>query len=202
MTDALAGFFSGGGKTAKFPTIGTSVSGTIRAVHPPEPQTEMLTGKEIPDKFQVRIDLDTDDRDPTDPEDTGARTLYVKGWMRGAIADAVRHAGAQGPPDPGGRLTVTFSSEKPSTTVGLSPTKIYDAVYVPPTAASTAGFFGSGSPAAADPWRKADGTPAASNGGGPVKPDSIDGKAWDAMDASTKAAVAATMSQLSDQPPF
>lgn len=192
MTDALAGFFSGGGKTAKFPTIGTTVSGTIRAVHPPEAQTDLTTGKEIPDKYQVRIDLDTDDRDPSDPEDTGSRTLYVKGWMRGAIGDAVRRAGVQGPPAPGGRLTVTFSSEKPSG-VGLSPTKIYDAVYVPPSAASTAGFFGGGAPAAA---------PAPTNGGGPQKPDSIDGKAWDAMDASTKAAVAATMSQLSDQPPF
>ena len=112
--NSVAGFFSsGGGKGAKFPTVGTTVTGTITAVHPPENQTDFETRQPIEGKFQVRIDLATDERDPADQFDDGSRTLYTKGWLIGAIGDAVRKAGAK-EPAVGGTLTVSYTGNAPA----------------------------------------------------------------------------------------
>lgn len=193
-------FFSGGGKSVKFPTIGTSVTGTIAAVHSPEQQTTpqgdpVVDKKTGAPKMQVRIELITDERDPSDENDDGRRTLWVKGWLKGAIGDALRRAGVSGSPAIGGKLTVTFTEEEPN--VGLSPTKKYSATYVPPSA--TGDFFGGGQPsqAAAPPA-----APAAEPL--PPKPAAISQEAWNQMPDATKRQVAQTMSATtaSDQPPW
>lgn len=185
---SIGSFFSGGGNAVSFPTIGSSVTGTISAVHPPEPVMDPATRKPSTDKngrtkMQVRIELATDERDPTDEFDDGSRTLYVKSWMSNAIGDALRKAGKT-EPEIGGKLTVTFTSEEP-TAPGLNPAKKYSAVYVPPKAGASAvaSHFNAG----------------ASND--PVKPDSISETAWAAMDASTRASVAASLSSVG-APPF
>ena len=54
--------------------------------------------------------MQTDERDPSDQFDDGARTLYVRGWMTGAIGDAVRKASAR-EPQIGGKLTVTYTGD-------------------------------------------------------------------------------------------
>lgn len=145
----IGGFFTGGGKGITWPdTPGapgpdglpgrTMVTGTITAVHPAEeimdPKDQKPTGR-----FQVRIELMTAERDPQADFDDGARTLYVKSYMRGAIGDALRRQGLK-EPKIGGTLTVTFIKTEPPERPGLSPSKHFEATYQPPTA-STAGYF-------------------------------------------------------------
>jgi hypothetical protein len=181
-------FSSSTGRTVKFPEVGASVTGTIIAVHPPEqqttPQGDPVTWKNGEPKMQIRIEVQTDERNPEIEYDDGSRVLYVKGKMQGAVGDALRKAGAQ-TPEVGGKITVTFSGEEPNP--GLSPTKLYTASYEKPSgaAASAAGFFGNGAESA--------------KGDLPEKPAAMSAEAWAAMPDDTKRQVAAAMS---DQPPF
>lgn len=191
-TGTVAGFFSGGGKAAKFPTKGTTIAGTITAVHPPEPQTDFETRQPIPGKTQVRIELSTETRDPEIEFDDGSRTLYIRGWMTGAIGEALRKAGVK-EPQIGGTLSVTYTSDGAPTRPGLQGPKQYSATYTPP-AASTGGFFNNGQEA---PAPAAGETPNAAIPAEP--PPGIDPKAWAAMPADAKQAIANTMS---DKPPF
>lgn len=185
---SVSSFFSGGGGNGvSFPTVGSSVTGTISAVHPPEPVTDPVTRQPSVDKtgrvkMQVRIELATDERDPADEFDDGSRTLYVKSWMSNAIGEALRKAG-KSEPEIGGKLTVTFTSEEP-TAPGLNPAKKYTAVYVPPAksgGSAVAAHFGTN---------------------GPARPSSISETAWAEMDEPTRRAVAATMVGVGDAPPF
>jgi hypothetical protein len=184
---SLSGFFSGGGKAAKFPTIGSAINGTITAVHPPEPQRDFETGQDIPGKTQVRIELQTEERNPEIEFDDGSRTLYVRGWMKGAVGDALRKAG-ETEPKIGGQLSVTYTSDGAPSRPGLNGPKQYTVSYTPPTSA-TAGYFGNGTAQAVQPQ----------NVPIPVQPPAgIDPKAWAAMPADAKQAIANTMAQ----PPF
>jgi len=146
---AIGGFFSGGGKGITWPDFPgapdkvtggpgrTFVTGTITAIHPPEPVLDPKTSQPVqPPKEQVRINLSTDERDGAD--DDGARTLYVKSWMRGAITDALRKAG-ESEPKVGGKLSVAFVRTEPPERPGLSASKHFEAQYEPP--AATGGFF-------------------------------------------------------------
>jgi hypothetical protein len=111
--------------------------------------------------------------------------------LPGAIKAALSKARRQGPPEVGGKLSVTLTEREAPSNPILSPTNIFTATYQSPASTATSEFFNlpKDAPAAA----------------GPVKPESIDQKAWDAMDAATRTAIAATLSQLtpqSDEPPF
>lgn len=193
----LESFFAGGGGKSiswKDRPIGTNISGVIKTVHPPTQQidpvkNEPVFKKDGTPKMQVRIDLATDERDPSDPDDDGTRSLYVKGWMQGAIGDAMRKAGAQGAPQVGAKLTVTLSERTPNDNPALSPTNKFTAVYEPPSAASTASFFsdGAASSAAAEPE--------------PTRPAAISEAAWAQMPLEAKKSVASTMGG-SNTPPF
>ncbi|MCV7175717.1 hypothetical protein, partial [Mycolicibacterium sphagni] len=147
---SVSSFFSGGGNSVKFPTPGSWVRGTITAVHPPEQQTDFESKLPIPGKFQIRIDLATDQRDPSDQYDDGARTLFVKGWMTGAIGDACKRANVK-EPAVGGTLQIVYTGDGTPTRPGLQGPKQFSAEYVPPPV--TAGFFGGqpGAPAPAAP---------------------------------------------------
>lgn len=178
MTQSIGGFFSGGAKGITWPDEPpASVTGTIEAVHPPEeildPKDDKPTGK-----YQIRIMLATDLRDPAIEDDDGRRTLYVKSWMRGAVGDALRKAGEK-EPRVGARLTVTFTHTEAPDRPGLSKSKHYVAEYVPAANAAAGQFLNSGEPAATN------GT------AGPQRPASIPEAAWAAMDPVTKAVVAA-----------
>jgi len=152
----LESFFSGGGKSVswKDKPLGTMVSGIIKTVHPPQvatdpvtnqPQISKRTGQP---KMQVRIELLTNERDPQDPDDDGLRNLYVGGWMQGAIGDALRKAGVQGPPEVGGQLTVTLTERQPNENPVLAPINKFQATYVPASAQATGQFFNGSQPQA------------------------------------------------------
>lgn len=144
---SIGSFFSGGGGKSlswKDMPIGTTYTGTIKSIHPPQPQTDPATKEVIINKrtgqpkYQVRIDLATTYRDPADPEDDGSRGLYVSGWMQGAVGDALRKAGAENP-EVGGVITVQLSERTPNDVPGLAPINKFVAAYQRP--AVTAGFF-------------------------------------------------------------
>lgn len=195
MTEPTIGsFFGGGGGRSvswKDKPIGTTVTGVIKLVHPPQQQTDPVTGepqfkKNKQPKLAVRIDLDTAERDPSDPDDDGSRGLYVQGWMQGAVGDALKKVGKT-VPEPGATLSVTLSDRTPNENAMLSPINKFTATYVPGVP-GTAAFF----------------TPPA-NGAAPAvdtlqRPAAITEEAWKQMDPATRKAVASTMT--SDEPPF
>jgi len=174
----IGGFFGGGGTSAKFPQQGAKVEGTITKVHPPEQQRDFDTQQPIPGKYQVKIELATEERDPNIDGDEGARTLYVKGWMQGAIGDALRKAGAK-EPEVGGKLAVTWSSTAPPSRPGLQGAHQYTATYTPP---SKAGSF----------FQEA-GTDNGASKDAPIPdspPPGIDAEAWKLMPPAAKQAIA------------
>lgn len=149
MTQAdINAFFSGqGGKSwswAEKP-LGTSISGVIKMVHPPRQVTDPITKelkvrKDGSPQMQVRIDLQTQLRDPSDPEDDGMRGLYVGGWMTGAVGDAIRKAGVEGGPQVGGQLAVVLTERTPNPEIpAAKPTNKFVAQYTPPSPAGN--FF-------------------------------------------------------------
>ena len=210
MTQSIDTFFSGGGGRSvswKDKPVGSTVSGVVEAVHPPQQVTDPVDGKP---KFkrdgttpimQVRIDLQTEYRNwemcrpPEDPAETddGRRSLYCGGWMVGAIGDALRKAGQKGSPQEGGKLSVTLTERTPPDNPALNPTNKFLAEYTPPSAQATGEFF--------------------SNGGAPInkpvetvqRPASITEAAWAAMPPETQKQVAATFATMagsSNEPPF
>lgn len=235
MTEAIDSFFSGGGGKSlswKDVPIGTTYTGTILAVNAPQQVTDPVTSKPVfqrdgvTPKMQARIDLATTYRDPADAEDDGSRSLYVGGWMKGAIGDAVRKAtGKPGAPAVGGVLTVTLTEREPNENRALNPTNKFVAVYQPPAAAAAGQFYGQGQPAPAPqpqyaptpqpqyappaaaapvaaPVPAAVHTPPPQAAPAPAKPAAISDAAWAAMDPATRATVAATMGSATDAPPY
>lgn len=144
MNTAEDFLFGGGGKSAKFETLGDMVVGIIESCEVSQ-QTSMedntpLTWPDGSPRNQLVITLQTDERDGED--DDGVRRVFAKGgkWevakgdgtsMKDAIADAVRKAGAKSL-DTGARLTVAFTGLGKSKNRGYSAPKLYKAKYEPP----------------------------------------------------------------------
>ncbi|MFI8597721.1 hypothetical protein ACIGDM_10445 [Rothia koreensis] len=94
--------------------------------------------------MQVKITLQTDERDPEDPTDDGKRGLWVlesgkQGGLLWAIREAVKKSGADDLRE-GGRLQVTFTGTDPESKNPQNPRKLYQAVYQGPAAGG--GMFG------------------------------------------------------------
>ena len=150
-------FFQRGGNYApsfKFDPIGANVAGEILSIDQQD-QTDFddPTKKLYDDrgnvKQQLQIILQTPLRNwqgvakiPSDQEtgqpqppsmDDGRRAIYVKGWMIGAVGDAVEKAtGLRAAPQVGGRLAVRFAKTQPPRSGRGQDMKLYEAVYVPP----------------------------------------------------------------------
>lgn len=130
-------FITAGGKTAKFLTVGATITGTIS--RPPHEQQQTEFGSNTPatwpngdPKMQIVVNLDTAERDPADANDDGARTLYVSSSkMKRAIGDAIIAAGANDI-EVGGTLTVTYTGTDPQSKNPANPAKLYSASYARP----------------------------------------------------------------------
>jgi hypothetical protein len=150
MTNTTAEQFllGGGGKSARFETIGTTVTGTIAQPPQVRQQSHMETGVPLTwdngdPKMQLVVQLQTTER--LDGDDDGMRNLYVKGSkdpssksLHAAVAGAVQAAGAKGL-EVGATLTVQYIGDGVSKTKGFNPPKQYAAKYEAPNAA---GFLG------------------------------------------------------------
>lgn len=92
--------------------------------------------------YGILVDLQTQERDPMNPEDTGVRRVYVEGKrLKDAIRNAVANAGGKGL-EVGGYLKVTYTHQEAAGTVLA---KCYAAEYRTP---ANQGLMG-GAPAAA-----------------------------------------------------
>lgn len=152
---------SGGGKTFKFDTPGATISGTVVSAEVVQKrnfdtnEAEFWSdGKPVQ---QIRITLSTTLRDPADPEDTGERSVYVKGWgdQLRTLRAAIRAAGADDV-TAGGTFTATYThdGELPPGKRGFPP-KVYEYAYRAPS--GTAGLLGDqGSQQAPQPAQQAD----------------------------------------------
>lgn len=143
---------STGGKTFKFDVIGASVTGTVQSAEvvqkknfdTGEPEF-WSDGKPVQ---QIRVTLDTSERDPSDAEDDGVRSVYIKGWgdQLRALKAAIKTSGAADI-EPGGTFTATYvrDGELPAGKRGFPP-KVYEYVYKAPS--GTAGLLADPAPAA------------------------------------------------------
>lgn len=131
----------GGGKSFKFDSVGRAVFGKIMSREMRQ-QTDYDSGKP---KFwddgnpmmQLAVALDTNETDPSDPEDDGERMIYIKGEMQKAVRQAVLTAGAAGL-EIGGILQVTYIGDGPKPARG-NPPKLYEATYTPAANAALMG---------------------------------------------------------------
>lgn len=123
----------------KFDEPGTTRSGTIAS--PPQARQEREYDRDNPGggapKFfpsgdpimGIVVEVDTTERDPSNPEDTGRRTFYVEGrYIKDAVRGAVRAAGANGL-EVGGQITVTFTHREDP--MDKRSRKFWDVKYVP-----------------------------------------------------------------------
>lgn len=192
----------GGLAAAKFPTVGTTITGRIVRKPEARQQTDIETGEPLTfangdPRMQIVVNLATAERDPDKPEDDGERALYIKGNMLNAIRDAVRKTGAAGL-EVGGTLTVTYTGDGEKKNRAFNAPKLYTATYVPP-AAATANEVLMAAPATAaqqPQW------PAVATPGAPVAPvaaappPGVDPAMWARMAPDQQAAVLAAMGQV------
>ena len=127
---------------ARFPTPGTTVTGTICEPPRVEQQRDYSTGEPMywrdgTPRMQLVVTLQTDERDPEYPDDDGRRRLYVRGRMKTAIRQAVKTSGATGL-DVGGTLTITYTGDGTPTNPRFQPPKEYNATYRPPASTTAA----------------------------------------------------------------
>lgn len=137
---------SRGAPSAKFPTVGTVVSGTI-ATKPEVTQRRdidgnMMTWDDGNPRMQLVITLQTDERDPDVEDDEGLRRIFAPrpSNLLTAIADALKKSGAR--LEPGGLLAVKFTGEKPHEKRGYNAIKEYAAQYQPPAGPSADDLLG------------------------------------------------------------
>lgn len=182
-TDFLMG---GGTPSAKFPTIGTTVTGTITRDPEVMQQTDFDSGKpkfwdDGKPMLQAKVVLATTERDPQVPDDDGERAIYIKGGLQKVVAQAVRAAGAKRL-DVGGVLSVSYIADG-ERKGKLNPPKVYSATYEAP-----------------DPLvRVAD--PGPSTGASDTPPPGVDAAAWAGLSAEQKNTLRAAMAG-SATPPF
>ncbi|GII84577.1 hypothetical protein Ssi03_25670 [Sphaerisporangium siamense] len=149
-------FLMGGGiPSAKFETIGTTVSGPITEQPKVDQQTDIDTGKPLfwddgRPRQQLVVTVQTDLRDPAIEDDDGLRRFYIKFKMQDAVREAVRKARSKGL-EIGGVLSITYVADDEAKTRGKNPAKLYSAVYTPPSAAQANDFLNGGQPAPAAP---------------------------------------------------
>lgn len=134
----------GGGNSFGFDQIGDSVTGQITVIEELQ-QTDMDTGQPAvwdsgQPKMMVRVELQTEQRDPSNPGDDGRRSVYLKGSRKpesksslAAVLVAVQQGTGGGRSiQTGGTLTLTYSGDGVPSRKGYNAPKQYEAVYAPP----------------------------------------------------------------------
>ncbi|WP_237222672.1 hypothetical protein [Rothia nasimurium] len=126
--------------SAKFPTPGATITGEITEIS--EPMQARKYEDNSPDYWpsgdpvmQVKVTLQTDERDPQIQDDDGKRALWVRqsSQMLYAIQAGMKAAG-QSDLQVGGRLQVTYTGDDPNSKNPRNPRKLYSAVYQAPAA--------------------------------------------------------------------
>jgi hypothetical protein len=184
-------FLMGSGiPSAKFPTIGTSITGTVAREPELQQQTDFDSGEPLVwtdgrPRMQAKVVLQTAERDREIADDDGTRAIYVRANLQKAVASAVRGSGATRL-EIGGRLTVTYTGDGPAQGK-KNPPKLFAAKYEPPDPVAQA----------ADPQ-----DPPTGGGGGTAQagaedppPAGVDPTAWAALSEEQRATLRAAMSR-------
>ncbi|OZE88058.1 hypothetical protein CH304_00365 [Rhodococcus sp. 15-649-1-2] len=186
--DATNFLLGNGIASAKFEAIGTTVGGVI--TEEPEMRQQTNFDTDLPDfwpdgkpKMQLVVTVQTDLRDPQDPEDDGQRRFYVRANLQKAVAAAVRKAKATAL-EVGGTLQVTYSADGPKSNPKFNAPKIYTAVYTPPAANFLADTPTEDTPAASTPA-----TTTAPAAGDDTPPPGFPADAWASLTPEAKAAM-------------
>lgn len=183
--------------SAKFERPGDTITGRVDREPEQQQQQEYGTGRPLvwddgSPRWQIKVVLQTEQRDPNRQFDDGRRAVYLKGPVKRpsilkAVRDAVQAAGAPGL-QVGGTLTVTYTGDDLTSTAPIKP-KLYTATYTRPSAGSLTNLLAAGG----DPQ------PAApANGGAPA---GVDPDVWNRLDAGQRDAVRAAM-KANPEPPF
>lgn len=147
----------GGGNSFPFDNVGDTVTGKITLIEEQQ-QTDMDTGMPAvwengQPKMMVRVELQTDLRDPADPADDGKRSVYLKGSKKpesrssmAAAIEAVKNSTGARTLQVGGTFTLSYIGDGQATRRGYNAPKQYQATYQPPTV-----DLGGGEPAYAQP---------------------------------------------------
>jgi hypothetical protein len=133
--DANDFLLSTGVKSATFASVGDSVTGILTRQPEVQHQRDFTTGEpkywnDGKPRLQLRVVLQTEERDPDDPDDDGERAIYVKGNMQQAVSKAVRAAKAKGLAV-GGKLRIKYVANGQAQR-GQNPPKLYEALYRAP----------------------------------------------------------------------
>lgn len=132
--EALDFLMGAGVPSAKFPTIGSKVVGTIESYE--KRQERDMDGNKITfddgePKYQLVFTLDTGEEDPTIDDDDGMRKLYTKPQMLQAIREAIKKSGHRGD-IVGGRLGIVYFEDGEPPRRGFSGPKQFRAKFEPP----------------------------------------------------------------------
>jgi hypothetical protein len=136
-TDFLNQGSGSGHPGVKFPEIGAEVKGTIVA-EPKVVKTPNLSDGALEPKLVLEVLTEVEtyvsdgNKGTTTVKDEIVAVWINKGWMSGALRDAVQKAGANGVFE-GGRVHIRYSGDgekKP----GRTPAKLYEASYKAPPA--------------------------------------------------------------------
>lgn len=134
----------GGGNAFGFETPGDSVTGKITVIEEQQ-QTDMESGQPAfwengQPKMMVRIELQTELRNPSDPSDDGKRSVYLKGSKKpeskssmAAAIEAVKNSTGARTLQIGGTFSLTYSGDGVASRRGYNPPKQYEATYQPPS---------------------------------------------------------------------
>jgi hypothetical protein len=135
---AIDALLSGGAKSLSFKDAADQhvwKGGVITAPPTASQQTDFATkqpkfypGSGNP-MMQVVVKVQTTERDPSNPADTGIRSLFIKSGLHTAVGAALSAAGVPGL-RVGGTLMVMWVGEQPSGKG--NPTKTFQAHYAPP----------------------------------------------------------------------
>jgi hypothetical protein len=161
VTNADDFLMGGGGKSAKWPHLGYTVTGVVARQPEVRQQTEYVRGGGVgkPKFFdngdpmnQLVVQLQTGERHPEDATDDGIRNAYIKGkQMTAVVREAILAGGAKGL-QVGGTLSLTWVAGGPRFENDQEgPPKEWTAQYWPPQHAAANQFLGNnggGQPAA------------------------------------------------------
>lgn len=132
VDQAIEGFLSAtGAPSAKFPTPGTVVKGTVVSAEMAQ-QTDMDGSPKVwndgKPRMQIVVTLLTEERDASIDDDDGTRRVFAKGGMLTALREALRNAGTKNI-EVGGTLAIKYTEDGEPTQRGFNPPKKYQAQY-------------------------------------------------------------------------
>jgi hypothetical protein len=127
---------SGGMPSAKFPVVGTTITGTVTADPEVRQATQFGTGEPLfwddgRPKMEIVLTIATDARDAEIDGDDGTRRVFIKGQMLTAARAAIQNAKVKNFA-PGGKVTITYARDGKPSKPGYNPPKEYTMTYEAP----------------------------------------------------------------------